>query len=111
MGLELLWRGWTHGSMFLAGGCSFLLLGKLGETSPRLPFPIKALAASGIITLVEYTAGLVFNRNYQVWDYRNLPLNYHGQICLPFGLLWMPLGLAAMGIYRALDNGLQKKIG
>ena len=111
MGIELLWRGWSHGSMFLAGGASFLLLGKLNETAPRLPFPAKAVAAAGIITLVEYTAGLLFNRDYRVWDYRELPLNYQGQICLSYGLLWMPLGLAAMGIYRVLDNSLQKKLG
>ena len=29
MGLELLWRGRSYGSMFLAGGSSFMLLGKL----------------------------------------------------------------------------------
>ena len=29
MGLELAYRGWTHGSMFLAGGTCFLLLGGL----------------------------------------------------------------------------------
>ena len=37
MGLELLWRGRSHGSMFLAGGLCFLLIGHLGEVRPRLP--------------------------------------------------------------------------
>ena len=112
-GLELLWRGRTHGSMFLAGGASFLLLGKLGKHSSRLSLPTTALAATGIITSVEYAAGLLFNRNYHIWDYRELPLNYRGQVCLPYSLLWLPLGLFAMEFYKLLDGAFpdKKKIG
>lgn len=104
MGLELLWRGWSHGSMFLAGGSCFLLLGKLNSTQPRLNLPLRAATGAGIITMVEYTAGLMFNRNYTVWDYRNTPLNLHGQICLPFCLLWLPVGVGAMYLYTLLDK-------
>ena len=102
MGLELLWRGWSHGSMFLAGGSCFLLLGELDKK--RLPIPIRAALGAGIITMVEYAAGLLFNRSYAVWDYRDQPLNLHGQICLPFSLIWMPVGLGGMMLYRLLDK-------
>ena len=104
MGLELLWRGWSHGSMFLAGGSCFLLLGKLNNTQPKLSLPLRAAVGAGIITMVEYTAGLLFNRNYTVWDYRNTPMNLHGQICLPFCLLWLPIGVGAMYLYTILDK-------
>ena len=107
MGLELLWRGWSHGSMFLAGGSCFLLLGRLDRS--KLPLPAKALAGAAIITSVEYAAGLLFNRNYTVWDYRELPMNVQGQICLPFCLLWLPIGLGAMILHRALDHALDSK--
>ena len=30
-GVELLWRGWTHGSMFLLGGLCFYLVGGLNR--------------------------------------------------------------------------------
>ena len=93
--------------MFLAGGSCFLLLGKLSGTT--LPLPLRALAGAGIITTVEYAAGLLFNRNYTVWDYRDQPLNVHGQICLPFCLLWLPIGLGGMVLYRVLDNALTNK--
>ena len=99
MGLEILWRGWTHSSMFFAGGSCFLLLGKLNETRPPLSLPLRALAGAGIITSVELLTGLLANRSYTVWDYRNVPLNFHGQICLPFTLLWVPVSLGAMGLY------------
>ena len=107
MGLELLWRGWSHGSMFLVGGSCFLLLGALDRH--KLPIPVRALAGAGVITMVEYAAGLVFNRSYTVWDYRDQPLNVHGQICLPFTLLWVPIGLGGMALYRALDSALNSK--
>ena len=104
--LEYLWRGWSHGSMFLAGGCCFLLLGKLNTVRPRLKLPLRGLVGAGIITMVELLAGLLFNRGYEVWDYRHLPGNYHGQICLPFFLLWIPLSLAAMQLYGQLEKRL-----
>ena len=104
MGLELLWRGWSHGSMFAAGGTCFLLLGKLSRTRSQLSLPLRAVMGAGIITLVEYTAGLLFNRSYAVWDYRSAPLNIHGQICLPFFLLWIPVSAFAMYLYAFLDK-------
>lgn len=100
MALELLWRGRTHGSMFLAGGCAFLLLGDLEQR--RLPTPVKLLTGAFLITTVELAAGLLFNRDYRVWDYRQLPLNLWGQICLPYSLLWIPVGGGAMGLHRLL---------
>ena len=104
--LEWLWRGWSHSSMFLAGGSCFLLLGKLDRQRPRLPLFFRGLTGAGVITMVELLAGLLFNRNYRVWDYRHLPLNFHGQICLPFFLLWIPLSLLGMLLYRLLDRSL-----
>ena len=104
IGLECLWRGWSHFSMFLAGGTCFLLLGKLNQTQPRLPLPLRGIVGAGIITMIELLAGLLFNRNYGVWDYRHLPANFHGQICLRFFLLWIPISLGAMWLYSALQK-------
>ena len=103
VGLELLWRGRSHISMFLAGGSCFLLLGQLSKAK-RLPLPVRMLAGAGIITAIELAAGLLANQNYAVWDYRDVPLNYRGQICLPFCLLWVPVSLLGMGLYRVLDK-------
>ena len=108
MVLELLWRGWSHGSMFVAGGLCFLLVGQLNQTQPQLPLLLRAAAGAGIITMVEYAAGLLVNQNYTVWDYRTQPMNYHGQICFGFSLLWIPVALGGMFLYDALDTRLTK---
>lgn len=92
--------------MFVAGGVCFLLIGHLGEVRPRLPLPVRMLAGAGIITMVELAAGLLVNRTYQIWDYREQPGNFLGQICPMFSLLWIPVSLMALVLYRCLDRGL-----
>ena len=108
VGLELLWRGRSHGSMFLAGGGSFLLLGGLGKAT-KSPV-VRALGGAGIITGVELATGLLFNRSHSVWDYRQLPYNIRGQICLPFFLLWVPVGQAGIWLYEKMDGIFPEKV-
>lgn len=103
VGLEFLWRGYSHGSMFFAGGTCFLLLGALDRAQPRLPSIPRTAVGAGIITMVELATGLAVNRRYQVWDYRNLPGNYLGQICPQYSLLWLPVAAGAMALYRRVD--------
>ncbi len=107
VGLEYLWRGRSHISMFVAGGICFLLLGKLEEVKPRIPMALRCLVGAGIITFVELAAGLLANRDYSVWDYRRMPFNYHGQICLVYSLLWIPVSFGAMLLYRLIRKKLR----
>lgn len=109
VGLELLWRGYSHSSMFLAGGTCFLLLGKLNRTEPRLPLALRGCMGALAITQVELLAGLLFNRDYAVWDYRDTPYNFFGQICLPYCLLWAVLSLVAMWLYDQMEIRLFRK--
>lgn len=104
--LELCWRGYTHGSMFFLGGLCFVLLGQLKRRFPALSLAGQTAAGACIVTVLELGCGLLVNREYQVWDYRNMPLNYHGQICLPFFLLWIPISLAAILLYGFMDSRL-----
>ena len=105
MVIEFLWRGHSHGTMFLAGGLCFLLLGRLHRVKPWL---LRGVLGAGMITAVELLIGLLFNRDYRVWDYRRLPLHFHGQICLPFFILWVPVSLFAMALYDRADKLLKK---
>ena len=104
MGLELLYRGRSHGSMFIAGGTCFLLIGQLGRALRRVPLLLRAAAGAGVITLVELCIGLLVNRNYEVWDYRGRPGNFLGQICPLFSLLWIPVSLFALALHSFLSH-------
>lgn len=97
--IELLFRQRTHWSMFLVGGILFLLVGLINEFYTwETPLWKQGLIASGIITVVEYVAGLLFNiwLKMDVWDYSGQFCNLQGQICLLFSFLWVWVGLFAI---------------
>ena len=102
VGLELLWRRRSHSSMFFAGGTCFLVLGGLRKLP--LSAPVQALMGAAAITAVELGTGLLVNRRYGVWDYREMPANFKGQICLPYSLLWVPVSIAAMELHSLLER-------
>ena len=102
--LELLWRGRSHPTMFCLGGGCFLAIGELGRKFPKLKLGYRAVLGSLICTAGELLTGLVFNRDFRIWDYRKLPWNFRGQICLPFTLLWIPLSAAAAILFQWLEG-------
>lgn len=107
VGLELLYRRRSHISMFGAGGLCYLLMGQLGKL-PLSP-GVRAGCGAGVITAVELLTGLLVNRDYHVWDYRDQPGNLLGQICPRFTALWVPVGMLAMGMYHLVEEGLDGK--
>ena len=104
--LELLFRGRSAPSMFFAGGICFLLIGHLGAVQPRLPILPRAVVGALIVTMVELAAGMLVNRSYAVWDYRHLPMNFMGQICPRFTLLWIPVSLLGIFLYEGMSHML-----
>lgn len=104
-GVELLWRGWTHGSMFLLGGLCFYLVGGLNRRF-RMSVLAQMVIGAVIVTFFEFWTGMLVNRvmHLGVWDYSAVPMNLLGQICLPFTLLWFPL--CGIGIF--CEDGLRR---
>lgn len=94
--LELLYRGRSHYSMMIAGGMSSLLIARMRHA--RRNFLTKSLLCGLGVTAIEYLCGRIWNRNHQVWDYRNQALNYQGQICLHFTALWCLLSAGYMAM-------------
>jgi uncharacterized membrane protein len=111
MGLELLWRGRSHGSMFVAGGTCFLLIGHLNRVRPRLPLLLRAVTGAGIVTMVELAIGLLCNRNYEVWDYRERAGNFLGQICPMFTALWIRVSLLALFLHEWVSRRMDRLSG
>lgn len=106
--LEFLWRGRSHGSMFLLGGLCFLLVGGGVARLGKVPLSMRAVLGAGTITTLELATGLLVNRDFLVWDYRTQPCQFLGQICLPFSLLWIPISLLAMMIYARTSKALER---
>ncbi len=97
--IELLFRGHSHPSMFLLGGTVFVEIGGLNELFKwDMSLILQGLIGSLIITVSELAAGLLLNLwlKLDVWDYSHMPLNFLGQICLPFSIAWIFVSIAAV---------------
>lgn len=97
--IEILWRGYSHISMYILGGVCFIEVGLLNEILPwSLGYVWQCLIGASIITVLEFITGLIVNvwLGLGIWDYSNMPLNFMGQICLPFFLVWVALAGAAI---------------
>ena len=99
---ELLWRGYTHWTMFILGGLCFVILGLLNEYrySWNMALLKQALIGAVVITGFEFVSGCIVNLwlKWNVWDYSNLPFNIFGQVCLPFCIAWFFISLLAIVI-------------
>ena len=104
VGLEMLWRGRSHVSMFAAGGICFLLMGSMR----RISLPWRLIWGPAAITAVELATGLLVNRDFSVWDYRAMPGNFLGQICPAYICLWVPLSLIATALYTGAERMLDR---
>lgn len=94
--VEVLYRGYTHWTMFVVGGLCFILIGLINEIfSWETALWKQMLIGGAAITAVEFVAGCVINLllGWNVWDYSQLPLNVLGQICVPFYFVWVLLSL------------------
>lgn len=106
--IEILYRGRTHYSMFFAGAIvlsSFYYINQKYE----MHFLLKCLVGMLIITGIELAFGLVFNiiLKERVWDYSGLPLNFLGQICVPFSLLWFCVSGVAFKLIDMVQESIQ----
>ena len=97
--IELLWRGWSHWTMFILGGLCFICLGLINEVLPwQMPLWMQILIGAIGITILELLTGCVVNRwlGWNVWDYSGMPGNILGQICPKYFVLWLPVALAGI---------------
>ena len=94
--VEILYRGYTHWSMFLTGGAVILTFYYLTPFLFQIPIWIAALLGAIIITLYEFAIGCIVNLwlKMEVWDYSHCPGNLLGQICPQFFGCWFLLCLA-----------------
>ena len=97
-GVEIFYRGFTHISMFIAGGLCFVLIGSISYWRRDIPVTVRMLISAVMITLLEFICGLIVNvwLGLNVWDYSEIPLNLMGQICLHASTIWLFLSFVAI---------------
>jgi uncharacterized membrane protein len=104
--IEILWRGYTHWSMGLAGGIILSLLYFLNFKLFKLNIILKCLIGCVLITAVEFITGVFVNIIFglKVWDYSNMPYHVMGQICPQYTVLWFVLCLFIFPLARLLKR-------
>ncbi len=104
--IEIAWRGYTHWTMTAAGGVCLLLIHFTSGRMRGKKLLLKCIASAGIITSVEFAAGVVVNMIFKlhVWDYSARPGNILGQICPLFTFLWFLLSVPAVYFSALLDK-------
>jgi uncharacterized membrane protein len=107
--IELIWRGVTYLPMLFIGGLSGIIVGSLNHFPLFSKLRMYQECIIGTITtlIIEYTSGYILNvqLHMNIWNYKNLPFNLDGQICLYYGILWFML--IPFGIW--LDDYLKYK--
>lgn len=92
--LEVLYRGYSHLSMFILAGVLGVLIGLINEITPRINIWLETLIGTIIATIGEGVTGIIVNNilHLNVWDYSNLPFTFfYGQCNLIFCLIWFIL--------------------
>lgn len=105
--IEMLWRGYSHWSMFALGGLCFLLIGSINERSRgRMPMLVLMFFGCIAVTVLEFITGYILNikLGMHVWNYYGMPYNFMGQICLKYTVMWFFLS----GVCISADNFLRR---
>lgn len=92
--LEVLYRGYSHLSMFILAGVLGVIIGLINEITPRINIWLETLIGTIIATIGEGVTGIIVNNilHLNVWDYSNLPFTFfYGQCNLIFCLIWFIL--------------------
>jgi len=88
---EIIVRGYSHWTMFIAGGLIFLLIG-IENQRIRWEWALTSqmFLSCLTITICEFITGLIVNvwLGLDVWSYADKPYNLLGQICLLNSVLW-----------------------
>ena len=97
--IEMLYRGRTHISMFFVAGLCGLVMNSWNNIFTfEMDFLLQVMLSAIVCTAVELCSGLLINANHLIWDYSSLPLNYKGQVCLYFSLVWVAISAFAIPI-------------
>lgn len=115
MTLELFYRQRTDWTMFYLAGLIGLLLLVINEwLSYDTDFIFQIFICGSCALLGELVFGMIFNSDYHIWDYRELPFNCMGQIQLYFAVIWYVLSAIFIPVLDHIDylmfprEGIQK---
>ena len=109
--LEILWRGFTHWTMAIAGGLCFCIIYFLQDRCRKDCQFIKCCKGMLVITGVEFLIGYIVNIKlcWNVWDYSDRFAHIKGQICPLFMRLWFGLSFLIFPLAGFMKKIIRKR--
>ena len=103
--LELLYRGRSAVSMMYCASLVTLVMILLNNIfTYEMDFLLQCIICTISCTGLEWIFGLLFNRDYLIWDYRGLPLSSpDGMVCFPFMLVWFIISFFAIPLLDYIE--------
>lgn len=81
---------------------------KTGNNAP-LTLIVSFLANAAVCTSIDFMTGMVANQHYELWDYRDMPFNFMGQVCLQNSLVYsIAATLIVWVFYPLMDRALRR---
>ncbi len=81
---------------------------KTGKNTP-LTLLLSFLANAAVCTSIDFLTGMVANQHYELWDYRDMPFNFMGQVCLQNSLVYsIAATIIVWVVYPLMDRALRK---
>ena len=72
-----------------------------------LAFGLSFVLNQIVCTSIDYLTGMVANRDFELWDYRDMPFNFQGQVCLQNSLFYTVVATAAVwGLFPPMENAI-----
>ena len=114
--LEILWRGYTHWTMFVCAGLCGLAMANINNNWLEFDtdFRIQIVASALVCTSMEFIFGMIFNGDFTIWDYRGLWGTIHwlgDQVNILFFGVWMIISLFGLPFldWMQWKLGLERK--
>ncbi len=115
---DMLWNQWLY--PFSAEGIAVALIVLLLHPISRVLLKkmggryLPAVVASFFVNMIvcasiDFTLGITTNADYHLWDYRSMPFNFMGQVCLQNTLVYTTAAtLIVWIVYPAMDKLLRR---
>ena len=94
--------------VFILHPASRWLLKKTGNRT-WLAVLLSFLVCALVCTSIDFTTGMIANQDYQLWDYRDMPFNFMGQVCLQNSMVYsIAATLIVWVVYPLMDRALHR---
>ena len=67
-----------------------------------LSFLLNAL----VCTSIDFTTGMIANQDFHLWDYRDMPFNFMGQVCLQNSMVYSIAATLIVWVFYPLMDAI-----